>query len=875
MSVLGSSKLRSSFRNLKFGSGVEEEPNNPDLGIFYQTFAHHWEACRDRIHSFEPLSDKVQDDILTVGAQLEQMHQLLQMELQCCGGTSGDSSLSVSTSAILDMLLSSQDSILAQVVSWLKSLPPSVTPSLLLLLLNFFQTLLAVERQGQSVLSHVKVLQPLLSLLELINSLTTTEEFSFEVQSCLLSLVHTLFVLLMEQAAFLDLFTVHAPDSPPRFILLSLLTPYLHKGGQLGQAARDSLLLCISLSSRHSSLSSFLSDHSTFCPLLASGLSGLFSSLPQNLAISSPTWHRIDPGDSQDVEGLETLLISLELCSAVAELSSSQVSGKLLTLVHQAFLTPVLGPALVQNQETDAIVAITAYTDLFIRRITAPSLLAVVVRFLLTELVDGENILSVLIGRLQSPSSQLALVTLALFESLISLNMEDVLLCLVFQHLLPGHFLLPSCRRQLETSWLNDPHGRAALKFLSLVPVSCDPPSTPVTPRRLSISPRNGPQSLPVISPSRHYSSYLTDARNVIRSTHRDCLQWRHQYDGRETVKEPFKAKTSLDLGRLRAEPELMKDPLEELATSSQSQDCYVSLGGESSGYLSGSWADVDITDEQAGSEIPKEVVLTPEEEKEFWSAVGYQDGTEGTRQKLHTLLARIQHEDRLSEVSGGQDSLDIEASPRVGSNDSKAESEDGASLGPFLSVLLERVSNFSSNSLGVNLRLTALVSKLATFPCPLLKVILIQPDVVVQPSCWTLIQAICTARLRIDSIMPGLLGAEEAVKQARDDLAARIQPPSRNSTSSLMSLPAVVGELSLRRSSNSFLRTFSDRFSRKERISSSSSNNSIIEENKQSSFSIPPHTRQMAMAAVLLEEWLQELAALSQEHAVLQQAIS
>ena len=34
----------------------------------------------------------------------------------------------------------------------------------------------------------------------------------------------------------------------------------------------------------------------------------------------------------------------------------------------------------------------------------------------------------------------------------------------------------------------------------------------------------------------------------------------------------------------------------------------------------------------------------------------------------------------------------------------------------------------------------------------------------------------------------------------------------------------------------------------------------------------VPQATRQLAMAAVLLEEWLQELAALAQEHSVLQQ---
>ena len=60
---------------------------------------------------------------------------------------------------------------------------------------------------------------------------------------------------------------------------------------------------------------------------------------------------------------------------------------------------------------------------------------------------------------------------------------------------------------------------------------------------------------------------------------------------------------------------------------------------------------------------------------------------------------------------------------------------------------VLCRVGQFPDNGLGINLRLTALVSKLATFPQPLLKAVLLHPDLVVQPSCSTLIQAICEYR--------------------------------------------------------------------------------------------------------------------------------
>ena len=78
-----------------------------DRGIYHQTFTHHWLACRDRIHQYEPQSDKSADDILTVTAQLDQMMQLLQLEL---GATNNNGE-----TRILDTILSDSDNILAQV----------------------------------------------------------------------------------------------------------------------------------------------------------------------------------------------------------------------------------------------------------------------------------------------------------------------------------------------------------------------------------------------------------------------------------------------------------------------------------------------------------------------------------------------------------------------------------------------------------------------------------------------------------------------------------------------------------------------------------------------------------------------------------------
>lgn len=869
--MLGNGKLRSSFRKLRYGaenggSSLDQEQKSQDCGIFYQTFAHHWVACRDRIHDYEPLSEHMSDDILTVSAQIEQMLQLLQLELSTNNNSnhavSPMSDSSPTETSILDMILSDKDNILAQIVGWTKSIPYTQSDQLLVLEIQFCEVLLSCKRSGQTVLSHVKILQPLLSLLDIINTLPQGHEPSVELQSSLLGLLHTLCVLLMENPNLLDLFTCN--DSP-KFILFSLLTPYLHKPGQLGQQARDSLLLCISLSSRNDNVEKYISDHSNFCPILATGLSGLFSSLPRSLGADSPSWHKLDPGDGQDIPGLMNMLTSIELCSAVIEVAPTNVASQLLDLIHQGFLVPVIGPALVQETDLEAIVSATAYVDLFLRKITAPPLLALLVKFIFCGTVDKKDIVETLINRINS-SSQICIVTLSLFETLVSFNMEDVMLSLVFRHLISCSFLLPSFRNKL---YFSDPHGRAAYKFLSLVPVSCDPPATPVTPRRMSTSPRtpqvfrrspeqslspnmSGPSSLS----SQSYGVYLSDAHNVIRQTHHDCGRWKHRYDGSDLcqvykpqVKEQVKEKISIEISR---------DPLEDSFECMDTSLGPGSLGGESSGYLSGSWEDGET------KEIV-DVVLTPEEEREFWSAVGYQDGSSMSRQKMTSVLARLQHEDRLSVSSLGQDSRGSEelTSPRVGEvYQHPTDLSDTPSLGPFLTIVLEKVANFSQNNLGVNLRLTALVSKLASFPHPLLKAVLLHPDVVVQPVCTTLIQAICSARLRIDSVMPGLLGAEEAVRNAKDDLVTRIQPPNRTaSNTSIISLPASLGDLSIRRSSTNFLKMFSSK------RSNPSSPRSLT-----TPLTIPPHTRHMAMAAVLLEEWLQELAALAQEHSVMEQ---
>jgi len=356
-----------------------------------------------------------------------------------------------------------------------------------------------------------------------------------------------------------------------------------------------------------------------------------------------------------------------------------------------------------------------------------------------------------------------------------------------------------------------------------------------------------------------------------------DCIQWRYQYDAR-TVTPAKKSYNHPTAGRniiqgLKQGFQLERDPREDAVNMCEGSYGGSSMSGESSGYLSGNW-----------EQDAEEVHLSPEEEKEFWTAVG---GCEA-RARLKSVLSRMQHEDRLSLSSLGQDEPGHEElSPRPSLHHPADDGPGGGTyygssgphslglplvtttttpptccnVGQLLTNLFICVQGMDKNTLALNLRLTSVLSKLASFPQPLLRSILTHPDPVLQPGCPSLIQAICTVRSRIDASMPALPGAEEAVKMARLSLNARVSPERKSSNAAvnaLSSLPATLGEYS-RRGSKLFGISFGGR-----RSTSSPSTKSAN--------AIPQHTHRMAMAAVVLEEWIQELAAIAHAHSLAEQ---
>ncbi|KAK7467868.1 hypothetical protein BaRGS_00036905, partial [Batillaria attramentaria] len=71
---------------------------------------------------------------------------------------------------------------------------------------------------------------------------------------------------------------------------------------------------------------------------------------------------------------------------------------------------------------------------------------------------------------------------------------------------------------------------------------------------------------------------------------------------------------------------------------------------------------------------------------------------------------------------------------------------------GPFLSAVFQRLEGMVQNSLYANLLLTGLVTRLATYPQPLLRSFLLNVNLVFQPTVKSLVQVLSSVRQKVDS---------------------------------------------------------------------------------------------------------------------------
>ena len=128
-------------------------------------------------------------------------------------------------------------------------------------LLDFFTDVFA--RSQQPLLIHQQILRP-------VNKLLRACEGSKDPRliSSLVPLLHQICILMQENQSLLDLFFVESSEHmQSRFLVLTSLIPHMHEMGDVGNRARDALLLCLSLADQLSSsnLSRFIAKDCNFC----------------------------------------------------------------------------------------------------------------------------------------------------------------------------------------------------------------------------------------------------------------------------------------------------------------------------------------------------------------------------------------------------------------------------------------------------------------------------------------------------------------------------------------------------------------------------------------------------------------------------------
>ncbi|XP_039090262.1 protein FAM160A1 isoform X2 [Hyaena hyaena] len=291
--------------------------------------------------------------------------------------------------------------------------------------------------------------------------------------------------------------------------------------------------------------------------VLATGLSGLYSSLPTKLEEKSEEWHCLLKDDWLLLPALVQFMNSLEFCNAVIQVAHPLIRSQLVNYIYNGFLVPVLAPAL-HKVTVEEVMTTTAYLDLFLRSISEPALLEIFLRFILLHQHENVHILDTLTSRINTPF-RLCVVSLALFRTLIGLHCEDVMLQLVLRYLIPCNHMMLSQRWAVKE---RDCYSVSAAKLLALTPVCC---SSGIT---LTLGNQERDYILwskcthdssgaveqplpPAFSPSAciveygkaldiSYLQYLWEAHTNILRCMRDCRVWSAPYDGDYPDPETF-----------------------------------------------------------------------------------------------------------------------------------------------------------------------------------------------------------------------------------------------------------------------------------------------------------------------------------------------
>ncbi|NWU70146.1 F16A1 protein, partial [Pterocles burchelli] len=517
------------------GTSISKNLKAPSLqGVDPETcmivFRTHWAQVQKILEKHDPLKNTQAkygaispDEASTVQNYVEHMLFLL-IEEQAKDASMGP---------ILEFVVS--ENIMEKLFLW--SLRREFTDETKIEQLKMYEML--VTQSHQPLLHHKPILKPLMMLLSSCSGTATPT-----VETELVILLNQLCSIIAKDPSILELFFHTSEDQgAANFLIFSLLIPFIHREGTVGQQARDALLFIMSLSAENNVVANHIAENTYFCPVLATGLSGLYSSLPTKLEEKGEEWHCLLKDDWLLSPALVQFMNSLEFCNAVIQVAHPLIRNQLVNYIYNGFLVPVMAPAL-HKVTVEEVMTTTAYLDLFLRSVSEPALLKIFLRFILLHQHENVHILDTLTSRINTPF-QLCVVSLALFRTLIGLHCEDVMLQLVLRYLIPCNHMMLSQRRAVKE---RDCYSVSAARLLALTPVCC---STGITltlesqgkdyilwtkAAQTKDSGRLSSESNCIVEYGRavdiSYLQYLGEAQEAILQCLKDCKVWSALYDG-------------------------------------------------------------------------------------------------------------------------------------------------------------------------------------------------------------------------------------------------------------------------------------------------------------------------------------------------------
>eukprot|EP00080_Pristionchus_pacificus_P002835 PDM62855.1 hypothetical protein PRIPAC_50070 [Pristionchus pacificus] len=292
------------------------------------------------------------------------------------------------------------------------------------------------------------------------------------------------------------------------FMVFSLLIPFLYEMNDVGQLARDALLLILAVSAKQQEVAEFVADKSAFCPVVATGLGGCFSQL--SFVLAGDGAERLLP--EAPAANLANFNAALLFCNAVVQVAHDAVVDKIAEYFYSGFLILVVKPALLQADDRDAVAAATVYLQVILETLTERALVRTVLRMLLVERdVDDEErrtMMTVVVERVKT-GDKLSVVSLSLLERVLDLLCEDALLVLALRPLLPMRGVTRAqVARVRERAYASS----LATRLLAAVPTTM--------------------LRFPEICSSSSLEQYLQEAADLVDARAKGCAGWNWRYDG-------------------------------------------------------------------------------------------------------------------------------------------------------------------------------------------------------------------------------------------------------------------------------------------------------------------------------------------------------